>query len=119
MDNTSVLVVEDDPDLREALCQTLTMAGYEALEAENAEAALSILDNRKLSLIISDVQMPGMHGDELLKLGQHDAGGCDHDGWEAVLQQGYQVLEVLKGRDLAGKHYQPLFSFYPVEKDYA
>jgi len=68
MDNTSVLVVEDDPDLREALCQTLTMAGYEALEAENAEVALSILDNRKLSLIISDVQMPGMHGDELLKL---------------------------------------------------
>ena len=68
MDNTSVLVVEDDPALREALCQTLTMAGYEALEAENAEAALSILDDRKLSLIISDVQMPGMHGDELLKL---------------------------------------------------
>ena len=68
MDNTSVLVVEDDPDLREALCQTLTMAGYEALEAENAPAALRILDNRKLSLIISDVQMPGMHGDELLKL---------------------------------------------------
>jgi len=68
MDNTSVLVVEDDPDLREAVCQTLTMAGYEALEAENAEAALSILDNHKLSLIISDVQMPGMHGDELLKL---------------------------------------------------
>ncbi|MBT8146385.1 MAG: sigma-54 dependent transcriptional regulator [Gammaproteobacteria bacterium] len=68
MDNTSVLVVEDDPDLREALCQTLTMAGYEVLEAENAEAALSILDTRKLSLIISDVQMPGMHGDELLKV---------------------------------------------------
>ena len=68
MDNTSILVVEDDPDLREALCQTLNMAGYEVLEAENAEAALGILDSRKLSLIISDVQMPGMHGDELLKL---------------------------------------------------
>ncbi len=68
MDNHSVLVVEDDPDLRDVLCQTLNMSGYEALEAENAEQALKFLDRRKLDLIISDVQMPGINGDELLKL---------------------------------------------------
>ncbi|MEZ5490677.1 MAG: sigma-54 dependent transcriptional regulator [Gammaproteobacteria bacterium] len=67
MDNNSVLVVEDDPDLREALCQTLDMSGYEALAAENAKAALAILGRKRPSLIISDVQMPGMNGDELLK----------------------------------------------------
>jgi isoleucyl-tRNA synthetase len=38
---------------------------------------------------------------------------------EAVLRPGYEVLAELKGADLAGKHYTPLFAFYPVEEDYA
>ncbi len=67
MDNHSVLVVEDDPDLREALRQTLDISGYRALEADTAEMALEILDHNRPELIISDVQMPGMNGDELLK----------------------------------------------------
>jgi isoleucyl-tRNA synthetase len=36
-----------------------------------------------------------------------------------VLTPGYVVLERLKGRDLLGLHYEPLYSFYPVEQDYA
>ncbi len=36
-----------------------------------------------------------------------------------VLEPGYQVLEELKGRDLVGIHYEPLFRFLPVEQDYA
>jgi isoleucyl-tRNA synthetase len=38
---------------------------------------------------------------------------------DAVLRPGYEVLEELKGSNLAGKHYEPLFTFYPVEQDYA
>jgi two-component system response regulator FlrC len=67
MDNNLVLVVEDDPDLREALCQTLGMSGYRALDADSAESAAQLLASYKPSLIISDVQMPGDNGDELLK----------------------------------------------------
>ncbi|MCB1671991.1 MAG: sigma-54 dependent transcriptional regulator [Gammaproteobacteria bacterium] len=67
MDNLAVLVVEDDTDLREALCQTLEISGYRALPAESAALALEILGNCRPALIVSDVQMPGMQGDELLR----------------------------------------------------
>jgi isoleucyl-tRNA synthetase len=38
---------------------------------------------------------------------------------ERVLRPGYEVLARMKGRDLAGIHYEPLYTFYPVEQDYA
>ncbi|MFN8446000.1 MAG: isoleucine--tRNA ligase [Caldilineaceae bacterium] len=38
---------------------------------------------------------------------------------EKTLAPGYEVLEKLKGRDLLGLHYEPLYTFYPVEQDYA
>ena len=68
MHNTSILVVEDDPVLREAVCQTLKMAGYNGLAASDAESALAILEEQNVSLIISDVQMPGKSGEELLRI---------------------------------------------------
>jgi isoleucyl-tRNA synthetase len=36
-----------------------------------------------------------------------------------VLRPGYEVLDRMKGSDLAGIHYEPLYTFYPVEQDYA
>ncbi|HQY94423.1 isoleucine--tRNA ligase, partial [Caldilinea sp.] len=38
---------------------------------------------------------------------------------ERVLRPGYAVLEQMKGRDLAGVYYEPLYTFYPVEQEYA
>lgn len=67
MSNNVILVIEDDRDLRQALCDTLRMSGYSTLEAESAEPALRILENQHVNLIISDVQMPGINGDELLR----------------------------------------------------
>jgi two-component system response regulator FlrC len=67
MSKNVILVIEDDLDLRQALCDTLSIAGYATLEADSADPALQILETERVNLIISDVQMPGMHGDELLK----------------------------------------------------
>jgi len=67
MSNNVILVIEDDRDLRQALCDTLRMSGYSTLEADSADPALELLATEQVNLIISDVQMPGMHGDELLK----------------------------------------------------
>jgi two-component system response regulator FlrC len=64
--NDSVLVVEDDAALREALVDTLRAAGLAALAAENAQNALQLLTNEDIGLVISDVQMPGANGYELL-----------------------------------------------------
>lgn len=62
----SVLVVEDDATLREALTDTLRAAGISALAAGDAAEALKLLESEEIALVISDVQMPGPNGYELL-----------------------------------------------------
>jgi len=64
--NEAVLIVEDDADLREALTDTLHAAGLTAAAAGNADQALKLLESREIALVISDVQMPGPSGYELL-----------------------------------------------------
>jgi len=67
----SVLVVEDDAALREALLDTLRGAGLRALAAADAHAALKLLQDEDIALVISDVQMPGQNGYELLTSIRH------------------------------------------------
>ena len=62
----SILVVEDDCALREALLDTLSAAGIQALAAEDAASAEEALQSNDIALVISDVQMPGANGYQLL-----------------------------------------------------
>jgi two-component system response regulator FlrC len=64
--NESVLVVEDDAALREALVDTLRAADIAALAAPDAAGALELLQREEIALVISDVQMPGPNGYQLL-----------------------------------------------------
>ncbi|WP_104402256.1 sigma-54-dependent transcriptional regulator [Vibrio penaeicida] len=67
MAQSKVLIVEDDEGLREALVDTLALAGYEWVEADCAEQALIILKSEEVDIVISDVQMAGMGGLALLR----------------------------------------------------
>ncbi|CSB01895.1 flagellar regulatory protein C [Vibrio cholerae] len=62
MAQSKVLIVEDDEGLREALIDTLALAGYEWLEADCAEDALLKLKSHSVDIVVSDVQMAGMGG---------------------------------------------------------
>ncbi len=62
-----ILVVEDDPQLREALVDTLELAGAQVLQADSGEAALALLEREAADFVVSDVNMGGMDGLELLK----------------------------------------------------
>lgn len=62
-----ILLVEDDAGLREALQDTLMLAQYQVLAADSAEQALLLLQQHKVQLVISDVQMQGVSGLTLLK----------------------------------------------------
>ncbi len=56
----TILVVEDDPDVRKLTVALLTRLGYAVLEAEDGETALSIFDeNPEIDLLLSDVVLPG------------------------------------------------------------
>ncbi|MBI5848147.1 MAG: response regulator [Nitrospirae bacterium] len=62
-----ILLVEDDDLVREMFMAYLSVFGYEAMAASDAESALRIFsENREgFSLVISDIVMPGMNGIEL------------------------------------------------------
>ncbi|MEP4544711.1 MAG: sigma-54 dependent transcriptional regulator [Saccharospirillum sp.] len=61
-----VLIVEDDASLREAVSDTLKLSDYEVIEADCGEAAIVRLNENQVDFIVSDVNMPGMDGHELL-----------------------------------------------------
>ena len=63
-----VCVVDDDPDLRDALRLVLELRGYAVEEAEDGEAALTLLRERpQCCLVLLDLMMPGMNGWEFRK----------------------------------------------------
>ncbi|MGL4826352.1 MAG: sigma-54-dependent transcriptional regulator [Vibrionaceae bacterium] len=67
MSQSSVLIVEDDKNLREALADTLALAGFTWFEADSGEQALLLLKKQPVDIVISDVQMAGMNGLNLLR----------------------------------------------------
>ncbi len=68
----SILVVDDDIDIREAICGYLKLEGYETIEASNGKEALQIVKDKKIEFVVSDIRMPDGGGlflvDELRKI---------------------------------------------------
>ncbi|HCS42550.1 MAG TPA: sigma-54-dependent Fis family transcriptional regulator [Pseudomonas sp.] len=63
-----VLLVEDDRALREALADTLLLGGHDYTAVASAEEALAAVGVEAFNLVLSDVNMPGMDGHQLLGL---------------------------------------------------
>ena len=62
-----ILVVEDDCALREAVCDTLELAGQTTISAAGGDEALQLLTRHPVSLVVSDVRMLPVDGIVLLK----------------------------------------------------
>lgn len=63
--NSTILVVEDEPDVRMIVERALTQHGYEVDAVNNSEAALDRVAGKHYDLLITDLRMPGMSGKEL------------------------------------------------------
>jgi len=63
-----ILLVEDDPTLRQALTFNLSREGYEVTAAGNGEAALEAARNQRIDLVLLDLMLPGMSGVEVLRV---------------------------------------------------
>jgi len=68
-----ILVVDDDPDLREFLRLMLTSMGFEVISAANGQEALDVLEGHHPDLILLDMKMPVMNGWETLQRLKADA----------------------------------------------
>jgi PAS domain S-box-containing protein len=62
----TILVVEDDPGVRQFMVECLELSGYQVAQADHGQAALDQLDVRQPDLMIVDFLMPGMSGAELV-----------------------------------------------------
>ncbi len=63
-----ILVVDDEPSMRELLDIVLRREGHEVFKASNGRQAVEILEREPIDLLISDIRMPDMSGVEVLKV---------------------------------------------------
>lgn len=74
----SVIVVEDDPDIREAICEMLEFEGYPVVAFENGKEALERLhESQNPGLILLDLMMPVMNGVQFLRARRNDESLAD------------------------------------------
>jgi len=68
VEKKTILVVDNGETIRETLLKILEREGYNVLTAEDGQAAMEVLKEQKVNVILSDVCMPRMDGNKLLKL---------------------------------------------------
>ncbi|MBW2052488.1 MAG: response regulator, partial [Deltaproteobacteria bacterium] len=64
----NILVVDDEEKIREGCYRVLTDKGFKVFTAENGQAALDTLAGEEMDVILLDLKMPGMDGEEVLEL---------------------------------------------------
>jgi DNA-binding response OmpR family regulator len=66
MSKGSILIVDDESEIREGLELLLNMEGYSTSSAETGEAGLALLEENPFDLVLLDVSLPDRNGLELL-----------------------------------------------------
>jgi excisionase family DNA binding protein len=103
-----VLVVDDDPDLREFLRVNLELEGYDVREAGSAEEGLAVLGEVSPDLVLLDVNMPGVDGWEMLRRLQerHGVESIPVIMYSGMVEDGEQAAE-RGARAFIGKPFDP------------
>lgn len=72
----TIVLADDDDDLRAVYAIALRSAGLEVLEATDGQAALALVRARRPQLLVLDIWMPALNGFEVLDLLRHDPAGA-------------------------------------------
>ena len=91
---STVLVVDDDPNIRSVLAEALSLLGIRALQSSDAGEALRLLLEDPPDLVLTDLMMPGMDGHEFLTLARSHAPGIP--------------LVLVTGHDLSDAHLEAM-----------
>jgi len=114
-DGETILLVEDEPELRELIMHLLTTKGYSVSVATDGKEAIDIYDNDPgaIGLILTDLKMPEMSGNELEEyihnrdpsmkmvaitgsLGLQSDRDLTREGFDEVIEKPFEVLDVLR-----------------------
>ncbi len=94
-------MVDDDEDIREAICGVLQAEGYTTLVAENGERALEVIDRgRRPCVVLLDLMMPVMSGWEFMKA---VTGKDEFDDLPVVVVSAFSDLPALGARRVLKK----------------
>lgn len=63
-----VLVLDDEPSIRDSLCEYLRDFGYDVRTAKSAEEAMELMELEEPDVAIVDIRLPGMDGDRMIQL---------------------------------------------------
>ncbi len=97
----SILVVDDDPKLREVVGYALGREGYAVSEARHGGDALAVLDGRRFDLIVVDVSMPEVDGFEFVRRLR----ARDHQTPVLFLSARSDEIDRILGLELGGDDY--------------
>lgn len=75
--NKKILIIDDEADIRKPIADILTQAGYKVSQAENGEIGLNMALKEHPDLILLDIIMPVMNGQETLQKLRQDSWGKD------------------------------------------
>ena len=87
-DKSSILIIDDDANLRKTLTDILTVKGYKTLAAENGTEGLSLLRQHTVHLALIDLRLPDISGLEVLEKIRDD-----HPHTEAIILTGNATLD--------------------------
>ena len=68
----TVMIVDDEPDLLKVMSFGLKMAGYKAITCSNSEQAVELINKEKPDLVLLDLLMPKMSGEDICKIVKSD-----------------------------------------------
>jgi DNA-binding NtrC family response regulator len=87
---TTILLVEDQADIRELFTLVLASAGYHVIAAADAQIALDMLATHAVDLLVTDYQMPKMNGSTLISMAR-----MRQPSLRAILTSGQPEIEAL------------------------
>lgn len=102
-----ILIVDDEPDIRDFLCTLLEDSGYETRSAEDGMAAMDLIEQEKPDLILLDLMMPEETGTGLYRKLHHR---------REFKQIPVIVISGVAGRDVAVSKSVPVFE-KPIDQD--
>ena len=100
----SILVVDDDPHIRQLLVFALGKAGFDTAEAEDGEAALAAVDEHAPDLVVLDINMPRMDGLEVCRR-LRGSGGASGDTPVLFLSSRDDEIDRVVGIELGADDY--------------